>query len=101
MDEKFSMLTLDVEFGPDRPDGGVWVVRVDQGGAWGDAGGVAGDLACTIDGVPAAQALAELASGTRPRLAVLPSPSRSNGSAKGERSIRVGARSLTRKRRPT
>jgi hypothetical protein len=63
------MLTLDVEFGPDRPDGSVWVVRVDLDGAWGDAGGAAGDLCCTIDGVPASQALAELAASTRPRVA--------------------------------
>jgi hypothetical protein len=64
-----SEATLGVELGADRPDGSVWVRRVDDGGAWAAAGGAAGDLCCTIDGISASQALAELASGTRPRLA--------------------------------
>ena len=50
----------------------MWILRVDPAGAWHAAGGVAGDLCCSIDDVPASQALAELAAGTRPRLADTP-----------------------------
>jgi hypothetical protein len=60
------VLTLGVEFGPNRADGSVAVVRVDRGSAWEVAGGVAGDLCCAIDGVPASQALDEWQNGSRP-----------------------------------
>ena len=63
------MLSIGVEFGTDRPDGTVWIKGVDDGGAWARAGGTAGDLCIAIDGVPAANAIAEWQSASRPRLA--------------------------------
>jgi hypothetical protein len=60
-------LTLGVELGPDRPDGSVVVIAVEEGGSVAAAGGRVGDLWLTIDGELAAQVLISWADDMRPR----------------------------------